>query len=177
MAILGGRKQFVNQGVGIGQDFIPGTAGVQYDVRPVDRFSDTPLALQPLPHLCLRASPLRHQPRELLRSLAPNFVEMTPNGKENYCCGGGGGLVSIDEIHDYRMDVAGKLKAEQIRNTGAEIVVAPCANCKKQLKELVAHYELPCVVTGLHDLVLRAIEIPGGKSPQQRAEEAESLAI
>jgi len=117
------------------------------------------------------------QPRELLRAFVTDYVEMTPRGQENYCCGGGGGLVSVDEIHDYRMSIGGKLKADQILATGAEIVVAPCANCKKQLKELVEYYELPCRVMGLHDLVLRAIEIPGGKSPQQRAEEAESFAI
>lgn len=117
------------------------------------------------------------QPRQLLRAFAKNYVEMAPHGQENYCCGGGGGLVSVDEIHEYRMGIAGKLKAEQIRRTGAEIVVAPCANCKKQLKELVEYYELPCRVMGLHDLVLRAIEIPGGKSPRERAEEAEALEV
>jgi Fe-S oxidoreductase len=117
------------------------------------------------------------QPRELLRAFVGGFVDMVPKGQENYCCGGGGGLVSVDEIHDYRMNIAGKLKADQIARTGAEIVVAPCANCKKQLKELVEYYELPCQVMGLHDLVLRAIEIPGGKSPKERAEEAEAHAI
>ena len=71
------------------------------------------------------------------------------------------------------MKVGGKLKAEQICQTGAQIVATPCANCKKQLKELVEHYEIPCKVMGLHDLILRAIEIPGAKSPQERKEEAE----
>ena len=113
------------------------------------------------------------QPRELLRGFVKNYVEMTPHGKENYCCGGGGGLVSLDELHDFRMEVGGKVKADQLRNTGADIVIAPCANCKKQLKELVDHYELPCRVMGLHDLILKAIEIPGAKSPKERAEEAD----
>ena len=40
---------------------------------------------------------------------------MEPHGRDNYCCGGGGGLVSIDEIHEFRMTVAGKVKADQIR--------------------------------------------------------------
>ncbi len=69
------------------------------------------------------------------------------------------------------------MKAEQLARTGAEIVVAPCANCKKQLKELVEHYELPCRIMGLHELILQAIEIPGGKSPAERKEEAALLAI
>ncbi len=108
------------------------------------------------------------QPREILKSFARNFVEMEPHGKNNYCCGGGGGLVSIDEIHDFRMEVGGYIKAKQIEETGAEIVVSPCANCKKQLRELVEYYKLPCKVVGLHDLILQVIEIPGGKSPEER---------
>ena len=111
------------------------------------------------------------QPRKLLKSFVKQFVEMTPNGRENLCCGGGGGLVSIDEMHEFRMEISGRLKADQIRETGADIVVAPCANCKKQLKELVEHYHLPCRVLGLHDLILQAIEIDGAPSARQRREE------
>jgi Fe-S oxidoreductase len=99
------------------------------------------------------------QPRQLLRSFVNDFVEMQPHGKENYCCGGGGGLVSLDEIYDFRMQVAGKVKAEQIHASGAQIVATPCANCKKQLHELVDYYKLPVQIVGVHDLVLRAIEL------------------
>jgi len=111
------------------------------------------------------------QPRKILKSFVKNFVEMEPKGRENYCCGGGGGLVSIDEIHDYRMNIAGKIKADQIRSTKADIVIAPCANCKKQLKELIAHYHIPCRVMGLHDLILQAIEVPGAMPALQRRKE------
>ena len=99
------------------------------------------------------------QPRQLLRSFVNDFVEMQPNGRENYCCGGGGGLVSLDETYDFRMQVAGKTKAEQIQKTGAQIVATPCANCKKQLRELVDYYKLPVQIVGVHDLVLRAIDL------------------
>jgi len=111
------------------------------------------------------------QPRKILKSFVKYFVEMEPHGRENYGCGGGGGLVSLDETHEYRMDVAGRVKAEQIEATGAEIVIAPCANCKKQLKELVEYHKLPCRVMGLHDLILQAVEIPGAKSALERREE------
>jgi len=99
------------------------------------------------------------QPRQLLRSFVEDFVEMHPHGRENYCCGGGGGLVSLDEIHNFRMQVAGKVKAEQIQASGAQIVATPCANCKKQLRELVDYYKLPVQIVGVHDLVLRAIDL------------------
>jgi Fe-S oxidoreductase len=110
------------------------------------------------------------QPRAILKSFVKDYVEMTPGGRRNYCCGGGGGLVSMDETHEFRMKTAGKVKADQIRDTGASIVVAPCANCKKQLKELVEYYDLPCRVVGLHDLILEVIDIPGGKTAKQRQE-------
>lgn len=80
-------------------------------------------------------------------------------------------MVSIDEINEYRMEISGRIKADQIKKTGANIIISPCANCKKQLRELVEHYNLPCRVMGLHDLILQAIEIPGGKTPEERKEE------
>jgi Fe-S oxidoreductase len=100
------------------------------------------------------------QPREILRAFCRDYVEMTPNGRENYCCGGGGGTVSIDEVRPYRTKVAGKLKADQIRATGARYVVAPCANCKKQLREVCEDHGLKDVeVVGLHDLLYKALVI------------------
>ena len=84
---------------------------------------------------------------------------MTPNRTENYCCGGGGGTVSIDEIREFRTGLMGKQKAEQIRATGAKYLVSPCANCKKQLKEVCEDNELEDVeVVGLHDLLLKVID-------------------
>jgi Fe-S oxidoreductase len=97
------------------------------------------------------------QPRELLKAFCKNYVEMTPNRRNNICCGGGGGTVSIDEIRPYRTLVGGRMKAEQIRATGAKYCVAPCANCKKQLRELVADHGIECQVVGLHDLLYKAI--------------------
>jgi len=99
------------------------------------------------------------QPRQLLRSFVEDYTEMTPNGRENYCCGGGGGLVSLDEIYDFRMKVSGQVKIDQIRASGAQIVATPCANCKKQLRELVEYHKLPVQIVGVHDLVLRAIDL------------------
>jgi Fe-S oxidoreductase len=109
------------------------------------------------------------QPREILRSFCRNYVEMTPGRSNNYCCGGGGGTVSIDEIREFRTSIGGRTKADQIRDTGARYVVAPCANCKKQLREIVEDHHLEGVeVVGLHDLVLRAIEIPGARPAAER---------
>ncbi len=97
------------------------------------------------------------QPRELIKAFCTNYVEMTPNRRNNICCGGGGGTVSIDEIRPYRTSVGGKLKAEQIRATGARYCIAPCANCKKQLRELMEDQRVDCEIVGLHDLLFKAL--------------------
>jgi Fe-S oxidoreductase len=69
--------------------------------------------------------------------------------------------VSIDEIRQFRTKIGGATKAEQIRRTGATILVAPCANCKKQLREVCEDHGLDHVqVVGLHDLLLKSINPP-----------------
>jgi Fe-S oxidoreductase len=97
------------------------------------------------------------QPRELLKAFCRNYVEMTPNRRENVCCGGGGGTVSIDEIRPYRTAVGGRVKAGQIQATDAAYCVAPCANCKKQLRELMEDQGIDCKIVGLHDLIYKAL--------------------
>lgn len=112
------------------------------------------------------------QPREILRAICTEYVDMTPRGRENYCCGGGGGTVSIDEIREFRTKIGGATKAEQIRRTGATILVAPCANCKKQLREVCEDHGLDHVqVVGLHDLVLKALVPP----PPMRVEKQDDV--
>ena len=111
------------------------------------------------------------QPRVILRHICQDFVEMEPNGCDNYCCGGGGGTVSIDEIRGFRTLVGGKTKAEQIKATGAHYVVAPCANCKKQVDEVIKDHKLSQIRTGLHDLMLKAIVLPNGQKPIVKEEE------
>jgi Fe-S oxidoreductase len=99
------------------------------------------------------------QPRRILRAFIDDFVEMEPRGRDNYCCGGGSGTVSMDEMRQFRTAIGGRRKAEQLRATGAHYVVAPCANCKKQLREVIEDHKLDMEVIGLHDLILRAIEL------------------
>ena len=107
-----------------------------------------------------RSGRITEEPRKILKVISKDFVEMTPNRTENYCCGGGGGTVSIDEIRAFRTGPMGKRKAEQIRATGARYVVSPCANCKKQLKEVCEDNGLDEVeVVGLHDLMLKVMDL------------------
>ncbi len=103
-----------------------------------------------------RKAGLLEQPRIVLRAAVQHFREMTPNRAENYCCGGGGGLVAIPEWEEKRLR-AGRKKAEQIRAAGAPLVATSCENCFLQLRDLNTHYQLNVEVTGLMELVVRAL--------------------
>ena len=106
-----------------------------------------------------RSGRITEEPREILRTICSDFVEMTPNREKNYGGGGGGGTVSIDEIREFRTGPLGKRKAAQVRDTGAKYLVSPCANCKKQLAEVCEDNNLDDVeVVGLHDLLLKCID-------------------
>jgi Fe-S oxidoreductase len=94
--------------------------------------------------------------RYILRQFIPDLVEMTPNGIDNYCCGGGGGQLSMSEYSDRRMK-AGEIKAEQIRKTGARIVVSPCHNCVDQLTQINVNYNLGVKVMTLAEIVADAL--------------------
>ncbi len=106
-----------------------------------------------------RTSGIYREPRVILNAVAQNFREMTPHGLENYCCGGGGGLVALPEYDEKRLR-AGKPKAEQIRATGAQVVAAACENCRLQLGDLNNYYKLNVQITALADLIVKAMRLP-----------------
>lgn len=108
-----------------------------------------------------RGGGLIEEPRAVLRAAAQEIREMTPNREQAFCCGGGGGLVALPEYEERRLR-AGKPKADQIRETGARVVVAACENCRLQIGELSTHYGLDIEVSSLADLVVRAMRLPSG---------------
>jgi Fe-S oxidoreductase len=97
------------------------------------------------------------EPRTILEAACEDYREMTPSGTDNWCCGGGGGLAAMDDIREFRMTVSGKKKMEQIRDTGAEFVATACANCKRQITQLMEYHEMDVTVGGVHDLVFTSI--------------------
>lgn len=103
-----------------------------------------------------RSGDLVEEPRWLLARACADFREMTPNRRENYCCTGGGGLLSIPEYKPLRMEVA-RLKAEQLAATGAKQVCTICHNCIDGLTDIIKHYKLDIQVVQILDLVADAL--------------------
>lgn len=107
-----------------------------------------------------RSCDIVDEPRIIMKAACADYREMTPSGGANWCCGGGGGLSAMDTIKEFRMNVSGKKKVEQIRETGAKYLAAPCSNCKRQLLQLMEYHKMDVKVGGVHDLVYTALELP-----------------
>ncbi len=89
-------------------------------------------------------------------SAADKVVEMTPHGIDNFCCGGGGGQLAMSEYNERRLKI-GKIKADQIKATGAKVVVTPCHNCVDQLSQLNHTYKLGVKIKTIAELVADAL--------------------
>lgn len=97
-----------------------------------------------------------NEQRYILNQVANDFAEMTPHGVDNYCCGGGGGQLAMSEYNERRMGIGGR-KADQIRDTRANIVITPCHNCVDQLLQINAQYKLNVQVKTLAEVVADAL--------------------
>jgi len=67
-----------------------------------------------------------------------NFIDMSPNRSNNYCCGGGGGFLQAGFPEARRS--FGSIKLKQIKATGATYCVTPCHNCHAQIHDLSEHF-------------------------------------
>ncbi|MDA3844492.1 MAG: response regulator [Candidatus Kapabacteria bacterium] len=115
-----------------------------------------------------RSCGLFEEPRELLRLVVDDFVEMYPNRTENFCCTGGGGAMSMSEYTPDRLKSA-VVKADQLKATGATTVVTSCHNCVDGLSDCIKHYKLGMDVTQLVNLVANALVIPEKPKAEKEA--------
>jgi Fe-S oxidoreductase len=92
------------------------------------------------------------QPRNLLRMVAPNFVEMRDAGAMNWCCSGGGG-VSANERAEALKFTAFKQKKSQLDELEIDTLVTACANCRITIEEGLEEYEMDMPVVGLTEMI------------------------
>jgi Fe-S oxidoreductase len=98
--------------------------------------------------------------RKLTALLCEDYREMTPNRAYNHCCGGGGGILPMGPDYKPTRMANGRTKAEQIRATGAKVVIAPCHNCFDQVRDLGEEYDLDIHVTSFKELIVEMMILP-----------------
>ncbi len=70
-----------------------------------------------------------------------------------------------------RRMASGKVKAEQIKATGAKIVIAPCHNCFDQIRDLSNEYDLDIKVKSFKELISEMMVIPETMKPKINEED------
>jgi len=97
--------------------------------------------------------------RAVTAACCDDMRELNPNRNSAYCCGAGGGAWAM-HFADERV-YHGRIKARQIAESGAGLIVAPCLTCRDQImKSLVHEYDLGVDVKYMVQLVAEAL-IPG----------------
>lgn len=109
--------------------------------------------------------------RKITEYIADDFRDMAPNRDYNHCCGGGGGFIPMGPEFKKRRMVSGKVKAEQIRATGAKIVITPCHNCFDQVRDLNKEYELGVKVLTFKEIITETMIVPEKFMPIENDEE------
>src|SRR6266542_2423834 len=91
-------------------------------------------------------------PRELIKALGAELVEMSPNRDTQWCCGGGGGVIAIRRADRLRHRVF-QLKINQIDETGADLPVTTCSNCRQAFDDGQAYYRWDKTMHSLLEIV------------------------
>jgi Fe-S oxidoreductase len=139
---------------------------LEYAAQNLDRLTLRRLPLRVALHEpCnyVRGGGILEPPRQILRAIVEELVELTPNGQESFCCGGGSGIL-MDEMMDIRLKL-GRRKAEQVQALGRlDYLAAPCSICKAQLPHVMKHYGMgDLAIGGILDLLGKAIILNPGE--------------
>ncbi len=90
--------------------------------------------------------------RNLLNMISSNFIEMEDRKACNWCCGGGGGVNSIEKSQPL-MDKVFHRKRAQIEMLDVTTVVTMCATCRNTLEEGAEKNGMDIRVVGLTEAV------------------------
>ena len=91
-------------------------------------------------------------PREVLAALEAKVKEMPISGDANWCCGGGGGVVTLHRADEHRYR-AFEIKMKQVEAAGAERLATSCSNCRLTFDDGQAHYKWDRKMESLLELV------------------------
>lgn len=108
----------------------------------------------------IRGRGLMDKLRDVTHMLCENVVEMSPNREHNYCCCAGGGVINCGPPFKQVRIEGNSIKAEQLKATEVEYVVAPCHNCHGGLEDIIHHFELGMHTKFLGDLIYELMDKP-----------------
>ncbi len=103
-----------------------------------------------------RASGVYEAPREILKAIPGlELVELEGNREQCKCCGGGGDLEMIRPDLSAAMAQA---KIEEIKATGADMVITACQQCIRTILTTSRRKKIPIVAMDITEFVLKSME-------------------
>ncbi|MCP4188329.1 MAG: (Fe-S)-binding protein, partial [Gammaproteobacteria bacterium] len=105
-------------------------------------------------------------PRDIIRSVCNNFVDMAPETihESTFCCGGGGGLLTDDLIEVRVKGAMPRMTALKnvVEEEGVTHMAAICAICKSQFSKVLPVYGMGMdMIVSVHQLVSSALILTG----------------
>lgn len=106
-----------------------------------------------------RGAKITKEPREILKKIGCEIIEMKHVKESSRCCGGGGGILAWDAAMSDRLGLA---RMEEAIATGAEMLVTACPTCEQSLKKAARAAAdktgaKPMPVYHIMDLLFRAV--------------------
>jgi Fe-S oxidoreductase len=93
------------------------------------------------------------EPRQTIRKIAPNFVEMPHHHAESLCCGSGGGVRGAYAQTSIAM---ARKRLQDVEESGAEVVLTECNSCVHNLgnaKLRRQKFKICSTTQFIHDLI------------------------
>jgi len=99
-----------------------------------------------------RHSKVYEDPRNVLKSIdGLNFIEMERTKECSRCCGGGGGILSLD--YKMAMDIANNMLTREVIPLGVEGLVTCCPSCYLNFKRTALKNKIPIKIYDLSEVV------------------------
>jgi len=95
-------------------------------------------------------------PREALRVLAGEFIELPDHGMDVYCCGGGGLLQAAN--NEMRLAIVNRRLSQAIE-LGTEVLVSACPACKLAFVDGVRASDADIEVLDLFELAAKQMDL------------------
>ena len=125
----------------------------------IARKFDQPITVQD-PCNIVRGRGLGKKLRYIMKATCSDFRDVDPRFEHNYCCCAGGGVINCGPPWKATRVKGNRVKAEQLRATGAKIIVTPCHNCHSGIEDIISGYKLKMHAKFFSEILVECMEIP-----------------
>jgi len=87
----------------------------------------------------VRKGGVNEAPRQLMKAMGVELHELENHGGFAFCCGGGGGVLDIEQAAPLRYRTM-EVKLREIDATGAETLLTSCSDCRRTFDDAQAHF-------------------------------------